>query len=100
MVKDSFLWLGLPFNNSSAKGFIEPAERFKIKTPFPILIDLEECGDIDLLGFNYENCIFFSENWIQTASKVASVVKNITFFKDYRQFTIKKDYIIQKENKT
>ena len=98
MVNSDFLWMGFPFDNSRAKGFISPGKDLTIKTPFPILVDLEECTEIDLLGFDHKNCIFFSEKWMCTASKVASIIKNITFFKDDRQFTIKREYEILGRN--
>lgn len=94
MVQGDFLWMGLPFDNSRAKGFISPSGELNINSPVPVLIDLEECGTIDILKFDHNSCIFFSEKWMETASKVASLIKNITFFMDDRQFTIKKDYKI------
>jgi hypothetical protein len=94
MIDGDFFWMGHPFDNSRARGFIEPFTELNVVFPIPVLVDLEECGNIDLLGFNHDNCIFFCEKWIQTASKVASLIKNITFFTDDRQFTIKRDFII------
>lgn len=98
IVNDDFFWLGFPFENSSSKGFIYPRNDFHLKIPIPVIVDLEECSDLNLLSFNFNNSIFFSENWMLSASKVASMIKNITVFKEYRPFTIKKDYIIQMED--
>lgn len=98
IVSNDFFWMGFPFKNSSSKGFIYPQNSFHLKIPIPVIIDLEECSDLNLLSFDFNNCIFFSENWMISASKIASMIKNITVFKEYRPFTIKKNYIIQMEN--
>jgi hypothetical protein len=95
-VKGDFFWLGHPFDNSKAKGFITPQKEFSIKLPVTLIVDLAEASETDILSFDLANTIFYSEYWKGDASKIASFIKNIINFKDGIPDIVKKDHKLTK----
>jgi len=91
-VEGDFFWFGHPFDNSKAKGFITPLKEFSMKLPVTLIVDLAEASETDILSFNLENTIFYSEEWKGDASKVASFIKNIINFKNGIPDIVKKDH--------
>ncbi len=95
-VKGDFFWFGHPFENSKANGFIAPQKEFSIKLPVTLVVDLSEATEADILSFDLENTIFYSEEWKGDASKVASFIKNIIYFNNGVPDIVKKDHNLMK----
>jgi len=89
-----FLWYAEPFEHSKSKGFIVPNKDFSMKIPMVLVVDLSEVEKESLFSFDPANTVFYSEEWRENASAVASFVKNIVNFAEGRSDFVKKDYKI------
>ena len=89
-----FLWYSFPFEHSKSKGFILPDRKFSMKIPVILVVDLSETGKENIFSFNPANTVFYSEEWRDNASTVASFVRNIVSFANGKADFVKKDYKI------
>lgn len=95
-IEGDFFWFGHPFENSKAKGFIAPQKEFSIKLPVMLIVDIAETTETDIMSFDLENTVFYSEEWNADASKIASFIKNIIIFKDCVPDFVKKEHRLTK----
>lgn len=89
-----FFWYSRPFEHSKSKGFIIPSGDFIVKIPFVTIVDVEESFDCDFFSFDLSKTIFYSEEWLYSASKIASFIKNIVCFKEAKADIVKQNYKI------
>ena len=89
-----FFWFADPFEHSKSLGFITPDKDVPVKVPLTLVVDLSETDREKLLSFDPENTVFYSEEWRENASVVASFVRNIVNFRDGEADFVKKDYKI------
>lgn len=89
-----FFWFGHPFKRSRSLGFIYTEKPFVADIPQTLIVDLEDSGHLDPVSFNISYCIFYSGKWTGPASRVASFIRNIIYFRDGSANIIKKDYKI------
>ena len=89
-----FFWYANPFEHSKSKGFIVPDKDFSLKIPVVLVVDLSEIGKDSVFSFDPSNTVFYSEDWRDNASTVASFVRNIVNFSDGVPDFVKKDYKI------
>lgn len=97
LINGNFFWFGHPFEKSRSKGFIFTEKPFKTVLPFTLIVDLEESSHLDPLTFLPSNTVFYSETWSNKTSSVASFIKNIIYFKNYKVQIIKNNYIMLEE---
>lgn len=90
----NFFWFGHPFEKSGSLGFIYTEKPFVTEIPNILIVDLEDSGHLDPVNFNISKCLFYSEKWAGPASKVASFIRNIVYFRNGSGYFIKKDYKI------
>ena len=89
-----FFWFATPFEHSRSLGFIMPDKDVPAKMPLTLAVDLSETEREKILLFDPENTVFYSEEWRENASVVASFVRNIVNFRDGKADFVKKDYKI------
>ena len=101
LINFDFFWYAAPFEHSKSRGFILPKQNFSLNFPVNLVVDLSETGRDDVFSFNPAT-VFYSEEWRENASVVASFVRNIVNFSDGFPDFVKKDYKItpQAEAKT
>lgn len=94
LVDFDFFWYANPFEHSKSCGFIVPRKDFSLKIPATLVVDLSETDKDALFSFDPANTVFYSEEWRENASVVASFVRNIVNFCDGKPDFVKKDYKI------
>lgn len=94
LINGDFFWFGHPFEGSKSSGFIFTQKPFTTDISNTLIIDLEESAHLDPVTFLTASSIFYCENWDSRASKVASFIKNIVYFKDGKEYFIKKDHVM------
>ncbi|MBO4699263.1 hypothetical protein J5690_06595 [bacterium] len=94
LIDFDFFWYANPFEHSKSHGFIVPDKDFSLKIPVTLVVDLSEAAQESLFSFDPANTVFYSEEWRENASVVASFVRNIVNFSEGRADFVKKDYKI------
>lgn len=94
LMDKEFLWFGHPFEKSAAKGFIFTEKPFSANIDFTVIVDLEDAYHLNPLTFSLDSTVFYCESWTNSASKVASFIKNIVYFNNGKEYFIKKNHIM------
>ena len=94
LIDFDFFWYANPFEHSKSKGFILPKKDFSIKIPVTLVVDLSEVGKESVFSFDPAKTVFYSEEWRENASTVASFVRNIVDFSGGKSDFVKRDYQI------
>lgn len=89
-----FFWFATPFEHSKSLGFIAADKVVSAKIPVTLVVDLSEIEKESVLSFDPAKTVFYSEEWRDNASVVASFVKNIVNFRNGKPDFVKKDYRI------
>ena len=94
LLDSDFFWFASPFEHSGSLGFITPDKDVPVKLPIMLVVDLSETEKEKILSFDPAKTVFYSEEWRENASFVASFVKNIVNFREGKPDFVKKDYKI------
>ena len=100
LINFDFFWYAAPFEHSKSRGFIVPKQNFLPKIPVNLVVDLSETGREDVFLFDPAETVFYSEEWRENASVVASFVRNIVNFSDGSPDFVKKDYKIMPQSRS
>ncbi len=90
--EEPFFWLGEPFFNSSARGFLDPGVDLKRDFPMRLLINLDDLSEISIEMFELEHKVLFASEWHEIASRAATFASDIFLFQANEMKVVKKDF--------